>query len=174
MTPTRGQLAELTGLGKLETVSRALTTLEKAGWIDREHVPVTKAGRRTATLLRIVVRGDAILSLRKARKTGATEAVVSLGGTGTRFRKARKTGATGRNAVEHQKRAKGRAPKTGQDFPKGKGTCPTAVPPPLPAGGQRTLGGASGAEEIKACEQEPDGPSRSLVDLAKEACGGRS
>ena len=61
VTPTRAQVSSMTGL-RLRTVSNSLTTLEKAGWIDRAHIPVTNEGKRTATLLRIVL-------LRKGRST---------------------------------------------------------------------------------------------------------
>ena len=56
LTPTRVQLAELTGIKRHKTISAALTTLEAAGWVDRVHVPVSEHGKRTATLLRIVLR----------------------------------------------------------------------------------------------------------------------
>ncbi len=56
VTPTRDELARAVGIDRLKTISTALTLLEAAGWIDRAHVPVTDAGKRTATLLRIVLR----------------------------------------------------------------------------------------------------------------------
>jgi len=62
VTPTRGQLAALTGIRRHKSISQVLTTLEKAGWIDRMHVPVIVGGKRAATLLRIILR-------RRGRKT---------------------------------------------------------------------------------------------------------
>jgi len=71
ITPTRKQLAALSGIGKLATVSRALTTLERAGWIVREHIPVKDGGVRSATLLRIVLRRSAPLRASTAHITVA-------------------------------------------------------------------------------------------------------
>ncbi|MBK9118011.1 MAG: helix-turn-helix domain-containing protein [Phycisphaerales bacterium] len=55
LTPTREMIAVRTGIERRPTISRALTTLENAGWIARAHVPVTVGTRRAATLLRIVL-----------------------------------------------------------------------------------------------------------------------
>ena len=54
VTPTRAQLRTLTGL-TLKTISRALTSLETAGWLDRVHVLRENSGA-LVTLLRIVLR----------------------------------------------------------------------------------------------------------------------
>jgi hypothetical protein len=56
VTPTRAQLCELTGIDRERTISEALSALEFAGWIRREHIPVSSQGKRTATLLRIALR----------------------------------------------------------------------------------------------------------------------
>jgi len=56
VTPTRDELAHLTGIKRRKTISTALSVLESAGWIERVHVPVTVGGRRAATLLRIMLR----------------------------------------------------------------------------------------------------------------------
>ena len=65
-TPTRPQLREMTGAA-VKTISTALTVLEKAGWIERVHVPVTVGGKRRATLLRVILR----------RKTPSTTSVAA-------------------------------------------------------------------------------------------------
>lgn len=52
-TPTRETLAELIGIRRHKSISAALTVLDKAGWIEREHVPKYRGGRQTATLLRV-------------------------------------------------------------------------------------------------------------------------
>ena len=82
VTPTRDALAKRAGIRRLETISRALTVLEGASWIERTHVPRFKDGRRTATLLRIRLR-------RTARKTRSTEksAVRSEKRNGSKARK---------------------------------------------------------------------------------------
>lgn len=56
LTPTRAHLSAWSGISDLDTISAALTTLEQAGWISREHVPVFEGTQRVATLLRIVLR----------------------------------------------------------------------------------------------------------------------
>ena len=53
VTPTRTMLSTRTGIKRLNTISTALTVLVKAGWIEREHIPV---GKDHKTMLRIVVR----------------------------------------------------------------------------------------------------------------------
>lgn len=55
VTPTREQLSQLTGIKKLDAISKALTALSKARWIHRIHVPVSSGGVQIATLLRIVL-----------------------------------------------------------------------------------------------------------------------
>ena len=67
VTPTRSKISEITGIVRLPTISKALTLLDVAGWIEVEHIPKQDArGRRSATLLRIRL-------LRIERKTCATE-----------------------------------------------------------------------------------------------------
>lgn len=68
VTPTRTELAKRTGIDRFPTISAALTALEKAGWIERHHVPSFRGSRRTATLLRIELR-------RRERKLFATETI---------------------------------------------------------------------------------------------------
>ncbi|MFH0983387.1 MAG: helix-turn-helix domain-containing protein [Planctomycetota bacterium] len=104
VTPTREGLAKATGIDRHKSISRALTALEQAGWIDRRHVPVGKGGRQVATLLRIVLR-------RRGRKTPHTGRN-ALGA---------KSALYGAKAVEGEKRP---------NFPTGRGR---ARPPPLPA-----------------------------------------
>ena len=55
LTPTRKLLASLTGIERLRTISTALTTLAKAGWMDRTLVPSFRDGIRK-TLLRVTLR----------------------------------------------------------------------------------------------------------------------
>lgn len=55
VTPTRDELALAVGTKRLKTISMTLTLLERAGWISRSHVPVSRGGQRTATLLRIAI-----------------------------------------------------------------------------------------------------------------------
>jgi len=55
VTPTRARLCEASGLNRLPTISRALSALEKAGWIHRKHVPVFVGKIQSATLLRIIL-----------------------------------------------------------------------------------------------------------------------
>ena len=111
VTPTRELLSRVSGVRGLKTVSKALTTLHNAGWIERIHKPVTQSGKRTATLLRIVLRR----------------------GTYTQFRKGQTTTRTETPAVEGKERPKGKGQKTPQDLPKGKGGVPS---PPLTRGGE--------------------------------------
>lgn len=67
VTPTRDMLVKRTGIVRLPTISQALTLLDRAGWIEVEHIPKQDArGRRSATLLRVRL-------LRMERKTLATE-----------------------------------------------------------------------------------------------------
>lgn len=54
VTPTRAVLSAATGIARLKTISAALSSLEKAGWIERVHVPVG-GGAERATLLRIIL-----------------------------------------------------------------------------------------------------------------------
>jgi hypothetical protein len=58
VTPTREKLVALTGISRLPTVTKALTTLVVAGWIDRVHKPIFSGGRQTATVLRITLRNE--------------------------------------------------------------------------------------------------------------------
>lgn len=92
VTPTRTQLAELTGIHRLPTISRGLTVLEEAGWIDRAHVPIYRGNRQTATCLRIVLR-------RRERSALRTKA----------------------GAVENAQRSKGREHSALRDFPSERG-----------------------------------------------------
>lgn len=55
LTPTRKLLASMTGIKKHQTISQALTTLTRAGWIDLNHIPSSNRGQRT-TLLRLILR----------------------------------------------------------------------------------------------------------------------
>lgn len=99
VTPTRKELAARASTS-LTIVSRSLTTLTKAGWIDREHVPVVEGNRQVATMLRVVIR-----------------------------RSAQKIGATVKNAVAHKKSALASAQKIGADFPSERGAAQKAVAP---------------------------------------------
>jgi hypothetical protein len=60
VTPTRTDLSQRCGVARANTISRALSTLEEAGWLEREHVPVFEGAQRVATLLRIVLRKQQI------------------------------------------------------------------------------------------------------------------
>jgi hypothetical protein len=55
LTPTREDIAAATGIGRLRTISTALTTLDSAGWIERHTV--TRPGRAggVVKLMRIIV-----------------------------------------------------------------------------------------------------------------------
>jgi len=86
VTPTRAELSARSG-ANVKSVSAGLTLLERAGWIDRVHVPVRVGGRQTATLLRVILR-----------------------------RSWRSTPHTVRAAVEGVQRPKGRGRSTPQDF----------------------------------------------------------
>jgi hypothetical protein len=92
VTPTRPALAELTGIRRLPTISHGLTVLERAGWIDRAHVPIYCGNRQTATCLRIILR-------RRERSALRTK----VGG------------------VENAQRSKGRERSAFLDFPTGRG-----------------------------------------------------
>jgi hypothetical protein len=98
VTPTRAKLARAIGIDRQKSVSAALTLLERAGWIERVHVPVTSGGIQRATLLRIVL-------CRKRRSSAPY---------GAKRRRGRSSGP----------RVEG-AP-TPQDFPYGKEGEPTA------------------------------------------------
>lgn len=108
LTPTREQLATATGIRKHDTISTALTTLERALWLDRVHVPRVGADGKRKTLLRLILR-----------------------------RTPRKTGHTVHRAVYAEKRGKGIPRKTGHDFPYGKGAY-TATPLSLSGGASST------------------------------------
>ena len=95
VTPTRQRLIEASGLKDPETISRALTKLHKAGWIERVHVPKYTDGKRTATLLRIFLK-------RMPDYSRATDA----------------------QAIQRHKPELGYTAKNRQDFPKGKGVVP--------------------------------------------------
>lgn len=125
VTPTREQIAQATGIKKLATVSAGLTALHKAAWLDREHVPITQAGRQVATMLRLVLRRVA----------------------GAHSRSARKTASTAQTSVAPEKRLIARGRKMGADFPKGKGA---RTAPPLPANA-----GVSGAAPADAQNEHP-------------------
>jgi hypothetical protein len=86
VTPTRAMLAAASGIKRYPTISAALTVLERAGWIERVHVPRLANSRQRATLLRIVLR-----------------------------RRERKTFRTGMRAVENEFRSKGKERKSFQD-----------------------------------------------------------
>lgn len=73
VTPTRKQIAVMSGVNKLATISRALTTLEQAEWIVREHVPVHDGRVQTATLLRITLRRSARKRVHTAQVSVAPE-----------------------------------------------------------------------------------------------------
>jgi len=60
VTPTRTDLSQRSGVARANTISRALSTLEEAGWLEREHVPVFEGAQRVATLLRIILRKQQI------------------------------------------------------------------------------------------------------------------
>ena len=91
LTPTRETLARATGIRKHRTISKSLTRLEDAAWIDRVHVPVVSNGQRK-TLLRLILR-----------------------------RKGPSRAYTKQSAVEAPQGPKGRGPSRAHDFPKGKG-----------------------------------------------------
>lgn len=56
VTPTRDRLSKATGIKRLPTISKALTTLERAGWILREHFPrFDPSGKRLCTLLKVIM-----------------------------------------------------------------------------------------------------------------------
>lgn len=55
VTPSRKQLAKMSGIERVKTISQALGVLENAGWINRSHVPVYEAGRRCGTYLVITI-----------------------------------------------------------------------------------------------------------------------
>ncbi|MEP0846207.1 MAG: helix-turn-helix domain-containing protein [Phycisphaerae bacterium] len=74
-TPTRATLCGRTGIRRERTISDGLTALERGGWIHRVRVPVIAGGRRTATLLRIV------LLRRKGRDAPYTSARAVKGAT---------------------------------------------------------------------------------------------
>lgn len=95
LTPTRETLAAATGIRRLPTLSRALTTLENAGWLERVLIPVRTGGVRTATLMRVV--------LKRAP------------------RMERKVFSTARAAVWNEKCSKGRERKVFSDFPSERG-----------------------------------------------------
>ena len=67
LTPTRELLVTLTGIVRRQTISEALTTLAKAGWVDRTIVPSFRDGTRK-TLLRVTLRRKQ----RKSLHTGKT------------------------------------------------------------------------------------------------------
>jgi hypothetical protein len=103
VTPTRATIGKAAGIDRAPTISRALTALEAAGWIDRVHVPVTVGGRQTATLLRIVLR-----------------------------RRERKVFLTAHHPVENGKCSKGRERKVFQDSLKREGVSGPLTRPALP------------------------------------------
>lgn len=114
LTPTRAHLSGLTGITRHKTISAALTTLEKAGWVDRVHVPVSEHGKRTATLLRIVLR-------RRGRSAPLTVEAKRDATTKGRLRRGRSAPLTGAHAVEGAQRPKGRGRSAPLDSSKEEG-----------------------------------------------------
>jgi len=99
VTPTRKTLSARTGIKRLNTISEALTTLTRAGWIDRDLIPVGR-GKDQKRLLRLIVR-----------------------------RKPRKTLLTGARAVNHEKRCNSKPRKTLLDSSKEEGVAQQSPPP---------------------------------------------
>lgn len=61
ITPTRADIAEVTGIERLNTISTALSTLHRANWILCEHEPVVEGGKQVATVMRItLIRGSSL------------------------------------------------------------------------------------------------------------------
>lgn len=48
VTPTRQDIADASGINRVATISRALTALVSAGWIDRCHVPILHTTSRSS------------------------------------------------------------------------------------------------------------------------------
>ena len=142
VTPTRAQLHKMTGKNK-KTVSAALTTLEEAGWIERFHVPVSKAGKRSATLLRIVLRHKGGPAPRTANQKTVRCRGRSATPTGQSVkrprqgdkRSGRSAPHTVQDAVEGVQRPKDKGRSTPQDFPSERGGGPPSSPPTLRCGG---------------------------------------
>ncbi len=151
VTPTREDLSERTAIRRLPTITAALTALSEARWIRVQHVPVIQWGRRTATLLRILL-------LRSARKTLATG---QQGGTENKRRSAQKTLATGTGPVAHEKRSHSSARKTLADFPKGKGRPSATVPSPT--------GGTVADAHTGVKKQQEEEETRPIADIVQEA-----
>lgn len=111
ITPTRETLCTMTGIKRAKTVSKGLTALVNGGWIDRELIPVTVAGRQTARLLRITL---------KRALTGAPNSPAVKGAKRP----------LEKNAVKGAKRPYAKGRKTPFDFPTERGA-------PLSAGAER-------------------------------------
>lgn len=84
VTPTRAKLSEMTGVTRLKNISAGLTALHRAGWIQRELIPVTAGGRQTARLLRIVLckvpHSGTASGVRKGRQVALTYETPVKGG----------------------------------------------------------------------------------------------
>lgn len=138
VTPTRAQLATMTDIARVKTISAALTALRKAFWLEIEHVPVVENRKQVGTVLKIKLfhrRGE-----NRPIGKGAGRIAKSLHREGEK-----RPIATGR--------------KTPQDFPTGRGA--PARPLPLPGGasgsptpakdtgGTSILDGASNGQKVR-------------------------
>ncbi len=178
VTPTRAHLREMTGRNE-KTISAALTTLEEAGWIERFHVPVNNAGKRTATLLRIVLRHKGRSAPRTANQKGVPRRGRSATPTGQSVRRPRQSDKrSGRStpptesvAVEGVQRPKGRGRSTPFDFPSERRGAPPSPPPALRCGGaEGTPPQAQGSAE--GVDQHVHLPGRSAARKTDAGVGG--
>lgn len=95
VTPTREELMTRTGISRTQTISKALTALDKAGWIERNIVRQPGSGGQFVTLLRVVL-------LRTQQKTHRTDR--------TSVRSGKRTDSTGRKTpLDSSKEERGAA-----------------------------------------------------------------
>ena len=110
ITKGRNEIAEVSGIRDVKSISKALGVLSEAGWINRTLVPKFKCGKRSATWLRITLR-----------------------------RKTQKTPSTGSGPVRPKKRVKGptrKTQKTGRSSSTKKGCGLNGPAPVLTAGSE--------------------------------------
>lgn len=135
VTPTRKDLSTRTGVSE-KYISKALTRLEEAGWIDRHHVPVQHDGQRTATLLRVTIRrnGQSKIAANnrsdapRGRRRQPPKEAMPANGTGSDCRKGRLTTATAHMSVDGVEGPEGKGCLTPQDFPSERGGASSPSP----------------------------------------------
>jgi hypothetical protein len=163
LTPTRSELSAQTSLS-IKTISSALTALDKAGWIERQHKLVKKPNGEPATLLRIwLLRSRPSSPARRStssrsRRRGTTSAA---GHPGEIVPDAAGmpplTASTEAVSVEGEKGPNSKGLISTLDFPSERGEVPPSPPPSFHSGGDEgTPAEEQGLEEAEKEMQNLD------------------